>query len=338
MALLVTLVTLTGCRVGYLAEAGWYQAEMLAAREPIDEVLDRGGLSAGQEQRLRRVPQIKAFGATLGLAATENYDALAVGWDRTIWNVSASAPLSFEPVTWWFPIVGRVPYLGFFVEADAREQARRLADAGNDVHVRTAGAYSTLGWFRDPVLPGMLRWSETQLAETVFHELAHATLWVPGSVPFNETFASFVGEASTEAWLDATYGPASPERAAWDRERRDEARFEALVQTLYKDLDTLYRSDATPAAKQGAKAALYASLPTRVAESAIEDRARWIAWVERGAWNNARLAQFKAYNHDRAAFEAAWAASGGSVSGFIAHVRERTRGASDPWAAMRAVP
>jgi ABC-type dipeptide/oligopeptide/nickel transport system ATPase component len=119
---------LPGCTTGYVVRAGWYQAEMLAAREPIDEVLERGELSAGQEQRLRLVPSLKRYGQGIGLAATDNYDSLAVGWDRTVWNVSAAQALSFENETWWFPVVGRVPYLGYFVEDEARAEAQTLLD------------------------------------------------------------------------------------------------------------------------------------------------------------------------------------------------------------------
>ena len=111
-----------------------------------------------------------------------------LGWDHTIYNVTGSAPLAFEPVVFWFPVVGSFPYLGFFDRDQARAHASGLRRQGKDVWVRTAGAYSTLGWFEDPILPHMLDWDEYSLAGTLLHELAHATLWVPGSVQFNESF------------------------------------------------------------------------------------------------------------------------------------------------------
>ncbi len=334
---LVVSASLPGCTTGYVVRAGWYQAEMLAAREPIDEVLARGGLSAGQEQRLRLVPSLKRYGHSIGLAATDNYDTLAVGWDRTVWNVSAAQPLSFENETWWFPVVGRVPYLGYFVEDEARTEGARLAARGLDVSIRTAGAYSTLGWFRDPVLPHMLRWSDSQLAETVFHELAHATLWVPGSVAFNESFASFVGDSAARSWLVATYGQSSAELERWEREQRDARRFTDILHGLYRDLDTMYRDPTLDAATRLArKEALYAELPRRVEGSAIEDRASWLAWVARGNWNNARLAQFKTYASHEEDFAAVYAGAGDDIGRFIAAVREATRGADDPFVALHA--
>lgn len=330
----ITLVTLPGC-VGYVLKAGYHQAELLASRRPIDRVLAEGGLGAGEEQRLRLIGEIKAYGRDLGLSATQNYGTYAEGWDRTIWNLSACEPLSLEPVTWSFPIVGRVPYLGYFVEADARTREAELQARGYDVHVRTAGAYSTLGWFRDPVLPGMLRWSEADLAETVFHELAHATLWVPGSVAFNESFASFVGEAAVEQWLRDRYGPESAPVLELQRSARDGQRFEATLHGLYEDLDTVYRDPALDdAAKAVRKAELYASLASRLLGAGLEAPLPYVNAARRSSWNNARLMQFRTYNANEAWFQAMWEQSGRDVARFIARVEVITRGERDPFAAV----
>jgi predicted aminopeptidase len=328
---------LPSCGVGYVLSSGYYQAELLASRRPIAAVLDEGGLGAGQEQRLRLIPEIKAYGKGLGLAATDNYDTLAQGWDRTIWNVSASAPLAFEPVTWWFPVVGRVPYLGYFVEDDARTQEVALLADGYDVHLRTAGAYSTLGWFRDPVLPGMLRWSEADLAETVFHELAHATLWVPGSVSFNESFANFVGEASVERYLADRYGADGAPRMALGVANRDAQRFEAVLHGLYEDLDTVYGDPALAEDEKAArKEALYASLAARTIAAGLENPTPYLENIRRTTWNNARLAQFRTYNSNAVWFEAVLARNDGDIRAFIDDIAKITRGRPDPFAALEA--
>lgn len=326
---------LPGCTLGYVLSSGYYQAELLASRRPIDKVLSEGGLGAGQEQRLRMIPEIKAYGKGLGLSATQNYDTLAEGWDRTIWNLSACDPLSFTPVTWWFPVVGRVPYLGYFKESDARSREATLHAEGYDVHARTAGAYSTLGWFRDPVLPGMLRWTEAELSETVFHELAHATLWVPGSVSFNESFANFVGEAAVQRYLVHRYGPENQALATLLRGERDWARFEAVLHQLYEDLDRVYR-DTTIAVdeKVARKTALYASLESRALTAGLEDPMPYVTSIRKTGWNNARLMQFQVYNTDSASFEAVLARNEGDLAKFIDDIRVLTHGAKDPFAAL----
>lgn len=334
-AAVAAVALLPSCNVGYLLSSGYYQAELLASRTPIDDVLADGKISAGEEQRLRLVGELKAYGKTLGLSSTDNYDTIALGWDRTIWNLSACDELSFEPVTWWFPVVGRVPYLGFFDEKQARSRQKGLEGDGYDVHVRTAGAYSTLGWFRDPVLPGMLRWSEPDLAEVVFHELAHATLWVPGSVNFNESFASFVGEQAARAWIVDRYGPDAKELADVDRKDRDWRRFEAQLHDLYKDLDKVYTDPAlTDDEKRARKKELFGSMEARILASDIEDKSSYVASLKKSAWNNARLMQFRTYNSNEDWFKAIYERSDSRIDRFIARVDEITQDASDPFLAL----
>ena len=332
---LAAILSLPGCAVRYVAGAAWHEAELLLARQPLEKVLATEPLSVGQEQRLRLIPELKAYGKRLGLASTDNYSAVSLHWNRTIWNVSGCAPLSFTPRTWWFPIVGRVPYLGFFTEAGADRALAAMNAAGLEGYKRTAGAYSTLGWFRDPVIPSMLRWDEPDLAETVFHELAHATLWVPGSVTFNESFASVVGEESARRWLVDRYGPTSPQVATYEREDRDWRRFEAILHGLYRDLDTVYADPTTSeASRLATKAQLLASLPDRVRSSTIEATERYVRVASRNPWNNARLMQFKAYNSSDDLFAAVLARHPGDVRGFIEEIGAITKGRRDPLVAL----
>ncbi len=343
----LALCWLPSCGVRYVVRSGYYQMELMASREPVDEVLSSHALSAGQEQRLRMIGVFKAYGKTLGLSATDNYETVALHWKRTIWNLTACDPLSFTPRTWWFPIVGRMPYLGYFVEDDARAMEARMQGEGLDVFVRTAGAYSTLGWFKDPVLPSMLGWSEPDLADTVFHELAHATLWIPGSAMFNESFAEVVGVAAMHTWMIDTYGKDSAAYAAVLQQERDSDAFTALLHALCAELDAVYSdSSLSDAQKLARKAELYASIPDRIAASAIVDQHNYQRWARRSAWNNARLIQFKTYNAADADFAAVLQRhrlSDGrtDIKGFIDEVQriEHPPGAAwakDPFVALHA--
>ena len=333
----LALCWLPSCGVRYVVRSGYYQMELMAAREPVDEVLESHRLSAGQEQRLRMIADFKAYGKTLGLSATDNYETIAIEWRRQIWNLTACDPLSFTPRTWWFPIVGRMPYLGYFVEQDARDMEARMQAEGLEVYVRTAGAYSTLGWFKDPVLPGMLAWSEEDLAATVFHELAHATLWIPGSAMFNESFAEVVGVAAMHTWLVDTYGVDSPERKKVLDGEHDDKVLTGLLHTLCADLEGVFSNDhLDDAAKLARKAELYASIPDRILASEIRDKDRYVRWAKRSTWNNARLIQFKAYNgadDDFAAVLARHDLGDGrtDVLGFIREVGTITRPPGEGW-------
>ena len=244
-AILIALIS--GClsvpKLRYLLVQAYFQVELLARRTPLDTAFNNGDIPEKYADKLQVIRQVKRFGESIGLEATDNYDTIAVGWNRTIWNVSASRPDRFAPKRWWFPITGSVPYLGYFRQQDARLAEQQLQRSGFDVYVRTAGAYSTLGWFRDPILPAMLRWSEYSLASTLLHELAHATLWIPGSIKFNESFANVVGERAGLQYLAHTYGPESDELNKALQQLEDRARYRELLHELYKNLDTLYQRD-----------------------------------------------------------------------------------------------
>jgi predicted aminopeptidase len=182
----------------------------------------------------------------------------------------------------------------------------------------------------------MERWDEPDLAETVFHELAHATLWIPGSVPFNESFASVVGEQAAIRYLTDRYGPDSEIVADYHREDRDWRRFETLLHGLYRDLDTLYTTPGLDdPVRLERKAALLASIPDRVLASPIEAKERYLRAATRQPWNNARLMQFKAYNSNDALFAAVLARNGGDLRAFIDDIGRITRHRRDPFVALR---
>lgn len=328
---------LPSCGIRYVAVSGYYEAELLASAQPVATVRASGGLSAGEEQRLNLVPEIKAFGAAVGLAKNHNYETVALNWKRTIWNVSASDPLHFEPVSWWFPIVGKIHYLGFFRDAEASSWRVKMEGEGYDVYVREAGAFSTLGWFRDPILPAMLRWDESQLAGTILHELAHATLWIPGSAMFNETFAEVVGSEAEDQYLRKKYGAENAYVADVSIGNEDWRTFRQLLESLYADLDALYKNPSLDdGAKRAEKETLYKTLDTRVLASNINRKARYLQIVRTTAWNNARLIQYRTYDEHQEWFAALMDRDNHNISAFIEDIRRITRGGNDPYAALAA--
>jgi predicted aminopeptidase len=334
-ALALASVALSSCSAGYVLRSAWYQAEMLGSRVPIEQVRRTGGLTPKQLAALDVIEDVKAFGHDIGLRSTKNYGTVAMGFQRRIFNVSACAPLAFTSKTWWFPIVGRVPYLGYFTETDARASAGKLTAEGYDVYLGQTGAYSTLGWFKDPILPSMLDWDEFDLADTILHELTHATVWVPGGVPFNESFASFVGEEGAFRYLAARHGADSAQFRKAREGLEDDARWHEVLHGLYVDLKAVYSQvGLDEAGKRERKAALLASLPARVAASTFHDPAPY-ARAGAGDWNNARLAMFRTYNSDRPAFARLLAREDGDLIRFIERVRQ-IASHGEPFAALRA--
>lgn len=325
----------TTCNGCYVARSGWFQAELLLSREPIEDVRASGELTAEHLEKLDLIQDVKTFGGEIGLNATENYSRIAWEWDRTIWNVSACNPLDFQSQSWWFPIVGRVPYLGFFRRSDADKWIKKLSSQGLDVYLRTAGAYSTLGYFEDPILPGMLEWEDARLANTVLHEMVHATVWIKGSVGFNESLASFVGDTASLEYLTDRFGAESEAIQTALKRREDIATWRDLQHSLFGDLRAVYANPSLRnTEKLEMKANLFAHWPVRVKQANWNDPESFLQAAKEGVWNNARLMQFNTYNSKLLEFSLILNQVEGDYVSFLERVNTLVSDASDPFEAL----
>lgn len=308
LALLLSSVRFSA---SYLAQAALGQLGILRAARPLPAVLTDPGTPERTRQVLALVPEIKRYGEASGLRVTGSYERYAaLGRTAAAWVVQGSSPLAFERKLWRFPIVGSVPYLGFFDEAAARRYAGELAAGGLDVDVRTAGAFSTLGWFRDPILSTMLppgAAAAGALANVVLHESVHATVYVKDQTPFDETLASFVADRLTPRWLAARFGPHAPETVAWAESCERSTARGVLLHRTFVALDAVYRSGASDAAKRAHKARILAEA------SAAANLARPL--------NNAVLLGFETYGSDTSALDRLLAACGDSWPRFMDAVR-----------------
>ena len=335
---LLLLIALVGpaCGVGYVLSSSYYQFELLSLREPIVKARLRGTLTRSQLRALNTIQRAREYGSTLGFKVSDIYTTVATEWGREMWNVSACDSLSFTPRRWWFPVVGNVPYLGFFSKQEAEVLYDELKqDPHLDVHKRRVGAYSTLGYFNDPILPGMLQWSSTSLLDLVFHELTHATVWLSSSVQFNESFANFVGEKATLHYFSAVYGKDSPQLKNAEARYEDKHRWRTLLWDLYKDLDQLFGdSDLSKQEKLLRKNRLYKSLPNRAARVDFKDLARIKRRINSQRWNNARLMQFKRYNSSHLHFEKIFRSFSSDFPGFFKRIEEIVKDSEDPKASL----
>ena len=246
--MLVTLVAGSGCfTTHYLLQAAGGQYELIHLARPLSVVKQDASVPLRVRELLTKVPAIKRFGQLNGLTPTGNYGRYAdLRRSAAVWVVQGCKSLAFEPRRWEFPIVGSVPYLGFFDEASARASAKELAQEGDlDVTVRTAAAYSTLGWFKDPVLSTMIPEGLEafgELANVILHESVHATFYVKNQSAFDESLASFIADELTWLLVIGRSGLASEEAKAWiEGEARGE-RFTKELHRAYEDLDALYQS------------------------------------------------------------------------------------------------
>ena len=227
--------------VRYLTRAGLEETQILTERKAITRVLRQDDLDPAVRGQLELVLEARDAAAGLGLDAGDTYTQYTdVGRDTLLLVLSASPADCLCPVTWKYPIVGRVPYKGFFDVGMARKEADKLDARGLDTYLRPSGAFSTLGWFNDPLLSTALGGDSVEVAALVFHEVAHNTLYVKSATPFNETFAQMVGYRSAEAFFEARGDSAHARRAA-DR-WHDELVLAAFYDSLSTRLTALYGS------------------------------------------------------------------------------------------------
>ncbi len=326
MALLASLApALGGCAApGYYAQAIGGQWEMWRAGRPIAEARADLELPAAVRERLVAAERIRDFASrSLALPDNGSYRRYAdVKRPFAVWSVVAAGALSLAPKTWCFPFAGCVAYRGYFSEAAAREFAAELAAEGHDVFVAGVPAYSTLGWFDDPVLNTFVRYPDAELARLIFHELAHQVAYARDDSEFNESFAVAVEEAGVERWL-AAHGDAL-QKAAFARMQGIRADFQALVARHRARLSDAYAAPAPEEGKHAAKARLLAAL--RADYQALRD-GPWGGFPGYDRWlgdgvNNATLASIGLYQTLVPAFRALLARHDGELPRFYAAVRD----------------
>jgi predicted aminopeptidase len=331
------VVSLPGC---YLAHVGSSQLGVLWGREPIEEVLQSPRLTPEERQRLELVLEARRYAFEhIELEATGSQSSVYdTGGGPIVWNVSASEPDGFAPHVWAFPLVGAVPYLGYFELGLAVEEARQLKARGLDVALLPVPAYSTLGWFDDPVFSSLLRRSEAELVSTVIHELAHGTVWVPGDVELNENLAQFVGDQGAEDFFRRRGGEEDPALLEAARSREDARLVNAALADLRDDLARVYEASGPRAAKLAYKEQAIAAFRERYR---IELRAQLsddgYDWILRDEieLNNAVLLMFRRYHGDEDVFRALHERCGGDLAATVRALQEIAE-ADDPRAALEA--
>lgn len=311
--------TMVACtNLGYYAQAASGHLKLMRAREPISELLADESLDEGLRRRLQTLNEARVFAVTeLGLPETDSYTSYVETGKRAItWNVVAAEEFSLRPYTWCFPIAGCVSYRGYYAEADAREYADNFRRAGFDVTVGGASAYSTLGWFDDPVLDTMLRGPDTRYVGILFHEMAHQLLYVADDSGFNEAYASFVEEEGVRVWLRSRDEQARIE--AYDARLARAEDFTALLADTRQALLAVYESGDDDARMREDKAAAFDTMRARyedLKQSAWQGYSGYDGWFRREL-NNARLVSVSTYRRLIPAFAVLYTDSGEDMAAF----------------------
>jgi len=337
LLLLWLIAPLAGCSPGYVLRAAWEEARILANRRSIADILNDSTVDAQTRAKLELVVEARSFASRdLALAVGDSYTSYSdIGRDTLAFVLSASPVDRLAAYTWWFPIVGRVPYKGYFSLEDAEEAARELERRHFDTYIRPTAAFSTLGWLPDPLMSTVLRRDSLGLVETVIHEVTHNTLFVTGQVKFNESFANFVGSVGT---IEYYCRPRSDERLCglardvWS----DNRLFSEFLDWLWLELESLYAEELPVETLLPRRRELLAEAAERYGrEYAPAMRTRGFRRFDATELNNARLVARHLYYHRLPLFHSLYERGGGDLRRTISRIAAAVDGSDDPWSAIR---
>ena len=340
--LLLAVVAVSGCQTfSFYRQAIGGQYEILSRQEPIQKLIDNPKTSARLKERLELVKALRVFaGQDLKLPVDGHYQKYAdLHRPYVVWNVEAAPEFSLQPKSWWYPLVGSLEYRGYFSRKAAEKYAVTLRKKHYDVYVAGVEAYSTLGWFKDPVLNTFIHHRDAELAEILFHELGHQRVFARGDEDFNEAFATTVGQVGARRWLEKKGEVAERERYLAQLRRSDQ--FVHLIMKTREKLIALFGDQRTEEGKlkasrkaQGAEADELRRKKREVFENLQKEYARlketWGGSNEYDEWfsqevNNARLNSVAAYYDLLPAFEHLLELNGGDLEKFYAEAERLSK-------------
>lgn len=344
-SLLVALsLALSACSPLYVIRAGVAEAKILSARRPIPAVILDESTEPRTRDLLTIASEARRFARdSLKLDVGESYTTFTqLEKDTLSMVVTAAYRDRLQARTWWFPVVGHVPYKGFFDFDKAERERQKLEAEGFDTYLRPVSAFSTLGWFPDPLLSTVLHQDDAGLVETIIHELSHNQLFVPGQVRFNESFATFVGYVgAAEFFCRRSGGGSDTVKCARARARwRDVMRFSAFLDPVVDGLQTLYGDTSLDAAqKEAARQRIFEDARTefRTGTQPTFEASSFSSFLTLPL-NNATLLSRMRYYHRLADFQALLTEHGGDLVAAIAELESGAGSAEDPFSLLPVGP
>lgn len=325
----------TGC---YLSRGAWEEGKILARRQPISRLVRDRQTDPIVRRKLELVLAARQYAKdSIHLATEESFTTYSkLDRDTLVLVLSAAYRDKLVPYTWWFPIVGRVPYKGFFDFGEARATAKKMYDDGFDVALRPSSAFSTLGWFNDPLTSTTLALDSLALVNTVIHEVTHNTFYAPGKAVFNESFANFVGARGAAAFFRSRGQMEAAERV--DADWEDDKVLGDFWTGLSRSLDSAYAAHPdSKAARIAARDTIYVRARQTLV-SVIGPQLRTVSpfYVQRVPLDNASLLARRVYAKDLDLFDQVYAKEGRDLRRTITRVIALARSnKTDPYAAVR---
>lgn len=306
-------------------------------RRPIAEVLSRSDIDTSTREKLELVLRVRRFAEQeLGFKVRGSYSSITeIANPPVVYVVTAAPRTKLDPYTWWFPIIGRVAYKGYFDQTEAKSEDQSLEAKGYDTYTRPAVAFSTLGWFSDPLLPHLLKYDDETLANILIHELFHSTFYLNGQSAFNESLANFAGHRGVIAFLTKEQGSDAPATrhaiATWE----SELTVSRFLATAVERLKALYSSSLSEEEKLCQREELFTHLQEEFRH--LPGSVRQNADFATVQLNNAVVLQYLIYLQDLEVFEQVYQQNGQDLRTTLARITEAAKKAEDPFAAVRSL-
>jgi predicted aminopeptidase len=335
-ALGLVFFVFAGCSPVYVFQAAYEEGKILWRRQPIDRMLQRSDLDPDTREKLRLVLAVRDYAQDpLKLRVRGSYASYSYVDRPTLSYVLMAAPKSdLSPYTWSYPFVGSFPYKGFFSKEAAEAEAKDFQARGYDTYIRTSPAFSTLGWFDDPLLAHLLKYPRVTLAEVIFHELLHNTLFVKGQVSFNESLANFFGRQAAVLFFRERSGEGSPEFNKAAQSLQEELEFSGFIQTVADSLRAVYAQDSPKEEKLRLKEILFTKSQEDWKRRVAERPHRYRGYAEQEL-NNAVIAHYLLYLKELELFESLYQIEGKNLARLLETIMVSVQNSGDPFESVR---
>jgi len=330
---------LSACSPFYVLRAAYEEGKILWRREPIAQFLENADVNQDTQEKLKLVLAVREYARDVlkmnvgGSYASYSY----VDRPDLTFILTAAPKTELKPYTWWFLIVGRVPYKGYFSKEDADGAAADLQSEGYDTNIRPSAAFSTLGWFDDPLLSHLLRYEKVTLSEVVFHELFHNTLYVKGAGNFNESSANFVGHRAAIDFFRDRFGENSAEHQKAIQAWQEELEFSDFIEKLGESLGELYGREISLGEKLRLREEIFERGKKEWEERIAARPAHRFRNFAKQPLNNAVMIHYLLYLKNLKLFEAIYEAKEKNLIKAIDAIREAVKEDGEPFEAVRGL-